>query len=167
MTHITSIVNLARALYSDADVIVLDDPLSAVDAHVAERLFSNAIQGLRAQGKAIILVTHALHFLEQVDHIYYLGNGHIREEGSFQSLMARGGLFADLVRDFSSGQIPARSNVAKSEDETEKDAVPRSDLMEQGSAEGTGKTEGILIRKEIRKTGHISGAGKIFLQQIE
>ena len=54
--------NIARALYFDADVILFDDPLSAVDAHVGRSLFQGAIvNGLRARGKTVILVTHALH----------------------------------------------------------------------------------------------------------
>lgn len=149
-------------MYSDADIIALDDPLSAVDAHVAERLFSDAICGLRARGKTVILVTHALHFLEQVDHVYYLGEGKIQEQGSFPSLMAAGGLFADLVRDFGSGQASKKSN--EDGDEEELEERPRSEANEKvkdrGVAEGTGKIEGILIKKEARKTGNISGAGE-------
>jgi ATP-binding cassette subfamily C (CFTR/MRP) protein 1 len=54
---------------SKTDRQLFDDPLSAVDAHVGQALFKNAILGLRAQGKTVILVTHALHLLSQVDHI--------------------------------------------------------------------------------------------------
>lgn len=54
---------------SGTDQQLFDDPLSAVDAHVGQALFTNAILGLRAQGKTVILVTHALHLLSQVDHI--------------------------------------------------------------------------------------------------
>lgn len=48
---------------------LFDDPLSAVDAHVGNALFTDAILGLRTKGKTVILVTHALHLLPQVDHI--------------------------------------------------------------------------------------------------
>ena len=48
-------VALARALYADADVYLLDDPLSAVDAHVGEHLFESAICGLVARGKTVVL----------------------------------------------------------------------------------------------------------------
>ena len=51
-------VALARALYADADVYLLDDPLSAVDAHVGEHLFESAICGLVARGKTVVLATH-------------------------------------------------------------------------------------------------------------
>lgn len=54
-------INIARALYYSADVICLDDPFSALDAHVGKAVFNNAIQGSLA-GKTRLLVTHALHF---------------------------------------------------------------------------------------------------------
>ncbi|CAE6379048.1 unnamed protein product [Rhizoctonia solani] len=67
-------VNIARALYdSSAEVFLLDDPLSAVDAHVGHALFHNAIlNNLKARGKTVVLVTHALHFLPAVDRVYTL-----------------------------------------------------------------------------------------------
>jgi ABC-type multidrug transport system fused ATPase/permease subunit len=63
-------INIARALYHDAEIILLDDPLSAVDAHVGESLFKNAILSLRQQGRTVVLVTHALHFLRDVDRVW-------------------------------------------------------------------------------------------------
>ncbi|CAE6454286.1 unnamed protein product [Rhizoctonia solani] len=67
-------VNIARALYDNmAEIFLLDDPLSAVDAHVGHALFHNAIlSNLKARGKTVLLVTHALHFLPAVDRIYTL-----------------------------------------------------------------------------------------------
>ncbi|CAE6471481.1 unnamed protein product [Rhizoctonia solani] len=67
-------VNIARALYDNsADIFLLDDPLSAVDAHVGHGLFHNAIlNNLKARGKTVLLVTHALHFLSAVDRVYTL-----------------------------------------------------------------------------------------------
>ena len=53
----TARISLARACYSDADIYLLDDPLSAVDSMVAEDLFTNCIAGYLRE-KAIILVTH-------------------------------------------------------------------------------------------------------------
>ncbi|QRV82367.1 ABC transporter transmembrane region [Ceratobasidium sp. AG-Ba] len=65
-------VNIARALYDDsAEVFVLDDPLSAVDAQVGQAVFQNAIlNNLKARGKTVLLTTHALHLLPSVDYIY-------------------------------------------------------------------------------------------------
>lgn len=52
-----------------ADDQLFDDPLSAVDAHVGQALFDQAILGLRERGKTVVLVTHALHYLSRVDYI--------------------------------------------------------------------------------------------------
>lgn len=52
-------ISLARALYSDRDIYVLDDPLSALDAHVSNHIFNNAIKK-QLRGKTIIFVTHQL-----------------------------------------------------------------------------------------------------------
>ena len=66
-------LNLARALYIDADIYLLDDPLSAVDTHVGRLLFDKAINGF-LQGKIRILVTHQLQYLQEVDQILVLKN---------------------------------------------------------------------------------------------
>lgn len=54
-------VNIARALYNAFDIVLMDDPFSALDAHVGKHVFENAVQGSLA-GKTRIIVTHALHF---------------------------------------------------------------------------------------------------------
>jgi ATP-binding cassette subfamily C (CFTR/MRP) protein 4 len=64
---------MCRAVYKDADVYLLDDPLSAVDPHVSKHLFEDCITGF-LKGKTVILVTHQLHHLKQVDHIVIINN---------------------------------------------------------------------------------------------
>lgn len=61
-------VNLARAVYRDADLYLLDDPLSAVDPQVGRHLFEECIKGF-LKGKTRILVTHQLQYLRQTDTI--------------------------------------------------------------------------------------------------
>ena len=64
-------LNLARALYIDADIYLLDDPLSAVDTHVGRHLFDRAINEF-LRDKIRILVTHQLQYLQEVDQILVL-----------------------------------------------------------------------------------------------
>ena len=64
-------VNLARCLYVDADIYLMDDPLSAVDTHVGRHLFDQAINGF-LRNKIRILVTHQLQYLKDVDQILVL-----------------------------------------------------------------------------------------------
>jgi len=82
-------VALARAVYADADVYLLDDPLSAVDAHVGSHLFNNCICGVLS-GKARILVTHQLQFLPQADKIAVMRGGRIESFGSYDELVEQG-----------------------------------------------------------------------------
>jgi len=52
-------INLARAVYAEKDIILLDDPLSAVDAQVARNIFSRCIKD-KLKGKTTLLVTHGI-----------------------------------------------------------------------------------------------------------
>ena len=69
-------VSLARAVYSDADIYLLDDPLSAVDSKVAKLLFQNCIKGFLS-GRIRILATHQEQFLKQTDYFLVLDNGSV------------------------------------------------------------------------------------------
>ena len=82
-------INLARAVYNEPDIVLLDDPLSAVDAHVAHHLFDACIGGA-LKGKTRVLVTHQLAFCSAptVDRILVIKDGTIFEDGSFTTLMA-------------------------------------------------------------------------------
>uniref|UniRef100_A0A673IGR5 ATP-binding cassette, sub-family C (CFTR/MRP), member 3 n=1 Tax=Sinocyclocheilus rhinocerous TaxID=307959 RepID=A0A673IGR5_9TELE len=95
-------VSLARALYSEADVYLLDDPLSAVDAHVAKHIFDKVIGPEGAlKGKTRILVTHGISFLPQVDNILVMVDGRVSEMGSYQDLLKQNGAFAEFLRNYS------------------------------------------------------------------
>ncbi|XP_059609695.1 probable multidrug resistance-associated protein lethal(2)03659 [Phlebotomus argentipes] len=76
-------VNLARAVYQEADIYLLDDPLSAVDAHVGRQLYDEVIgpKGLLRHSTRV-LVTHQIHFLKEADWIIELKEGRIRRQGS-------------------------------------------------------------------------------------
>uniref|UniRef100_A0A8C3MVD7 Canalicular multispecific organic anion transporter 1 n=1 Tax=Geospiza parvula TaxID=87175 RepID=A0A8C3MVD7_GEOPR len=91
-------VSLARAVYSDADIYILDDPLSAVDAHVGKYLFEHVLgpKGL-LQNKTRILVTHSISFLPQVDNIVVLAAGAVSEHGSYSTLLANKGAFSQFL----------------------------------------------------------------------
>ncbi|XP_029311727.1 canalicular multispecific organic anion transporter 2 isoform X4 [Cottoperca gobio] len=107
-------VSLARALYSDTDVYLLDDPLSAVDAHVAKHIFDNLIgpEGV-LKGKTRILVTHGISFLPQVDNIIVMVEGRVSEMGSYQELLKQNGAFAEFIRNY------ALEDIVEEEEATE------------------------------------------------
>ncbi|XP_069108585.1 ATP-binding cassette sub-family C member 10-like [Argopecten irradians] len=78
---------LARALYQDKDVYLLDDPLAAVDAHVAQQMYDKCIMGL-LKNKTRILCTHHTHFLGEADLIIVMDDGIISKMGSPSEVLA-------------------------------------------------------------------------------
>uniref|UniRef100_A0AAQ6AG73 Multidrug resistance-associated protein 1 n=1 Tax=Amphiprion ocellaris TaxID=80972 RepID=A0AAQ6AG73_AMPOC len=114
-------VSLARAVYCDRSVYLLDDPLSAVDAHVGKHIFDWVIgpQGL-LKDKTRVLVTHGLSYLHQAHLILVMLDGEITEVGSYQQLMATDGAFAEFQRTY--------ATVDQTEDDGERQRAGGSDI---------------------------------------
>ncbi|EPH45314.1 hypothetical protein STRAU_1579 [Streptomyces aurantiacus JA 4570] len=89
-------IAIARAFFRNAPVLVLDEPTSALDARAEHHVF----QRLRrlAAGRTTVFVTHRLANVRLADRIIVLESGRIVEEGDFDSLLAAGGLFAELYK---------------------------------------------------------------------
>ncbi|XP_028444687.1 multidrug resistance-associated protein 5 isoform X2 [Perca flavescens] len=88
-------VSLARALYSERPILLLDDPLSAVDARVSNHVFHKAIRGA-AKGKTVLFVTHQLQYLSECDNIILMKDGQIAEHGTHAQLMGKERDYASL-----------------------------------------------------------------------
>jgi len=121
-------VSLARAVYSQADVVLLDDPLSAVDAYVGKSIVENCLLNGPLATRTRVLVTHMLHVLDKTDYIYVMDDGRIIEQGSYtvsfstfgqadievlfsKDLMSNGAVFRHLIdehldRDFEKRVVP-------------------------------------------------------------
>ncbi|KAJ8684020.1 hypothetical protein QAD02_019812, partial [Eretmocerus hayati] len=78
-------INLARAVYHEADIYLLDDPLSAVDTRVGKGIFQDCLKRFLSS-KTVILVTHQLQFLKHVDKIIILNEGTVETEGTYEEL---------------------------------------------------------------------------------
>lgn len=76
---------MARAVYKDTDIYLLDDPLSAVDVNVGKHIFDNCIRGFLAN-KVCILVTHQLQYLKDTPNIIIMNMGKIEAIGSYDEL---------------------------------------------------------------------------------
>jgi len=138
-------ISICRLIYSDADIQIFDDPLSALDANVGKKVFENVMkEGLK--GRTRVLVTHALHFLSMVDYVYVLEEGKLREQGKFEELMANGDAFAKFVQEFGSGQDK------KEEEEEEEVANEKDEEASQRNAIG-GKA---MMQTEERNTGAVT-----------
>ncbi|GLC46288.1 hypothetical protein PLESTB_000995200 [Pleodorina starrii] len=99
-------VSIARAVYSDADVYLLDDPLSAVDSHVGRALFEQVIRGV-LRPKTVLLVTNALQYLPQADNVIWMEEGRERAQGTFAQLQEAGLNIAQLCHDDHEEEDPA------------------------------------------------------------
>ncbi|XP_063697681.1 probable multidrug resistance-associated protein lethal(2)03659 [Culicoides brevitarsis] len=109
-------INLARAVYRDADIYFLDDPLSAVDAHVGRHLFDECIKNYLRK-KAVILVTHQLQYLQSAHQIVIMEHGNVKATGTYDELSKSGLDFAKLL------------NNAEEETETVKRQLSRQDSV--------------------------------------
>ncbi|KAK0636181.1 P-loop containing nucleoside triphosphate hydrolase protein [Bombardia bombarda] len=89
-------LNIARAIYFDADIVLMDDPLSAVDAHVGRHIFDNAIMGL-LKDKCRILATHQLWVLNRCDRIIWMEGGKVQAIDTFENLMRNSEGFQQLM----------------------------------------------------------------------
>jgi ATP-binding cassette, subfamily C (CFTR/MRP), member 1 len=128
-------LNIARAIYFDADIVLMDDPLSAVDAHVGRHIMDKAICGIM-KNKCRILATHQLHVLNRCDRIIWMQEGHITCIDTFDNLMRESADFQKLMA--STAQDENIEQKAKSDDEDEipeeKKAAKKSPKAKSGAA---------------------------------
>ncbi|CAL6091960.1 Xenobiotic-transporting_ATPase / Multidrug resistance-associated protein [Hexamita inflata] len=81
-------LSLARAIYSDASIYLLDDPLSAVDAHVGKTIWNDAILGyLKSRGATVIIASHQTQYFNDCDKIIQITDGEIVNYDTVQNLM--------------------------------------------------------------------------------
>lgn len=90
-------LSIARALYGDPELLVLDDPLSAVDPEVCRRIFDRAVRGFADEGGAVLMACNQIHLLSQCHDIVVLDGGKVAEHGAYDHLMANGAAFRDLI----------------------------------------------------------------------
>ncbi|XP_047130955.1 multidrug resistance-associated protein 1 isoform X2 [Hydra vulgaris] len=94
-------ISIARAVYHNSDIYLMDDPLSAVDTHVGKHIFDQVIgnNGL-LKNKTRLLVTHNLSYLPQVDQIIVIKDNTISEVGSYEELIMNGHAFSEFIKTY-------------------------------------------------------------------
>jgi ABC-type multidrug transport system fused ATPase/permease subunit len=155
-------VALARAVYNNADIYMLDDPLSAVDAHVGEHIFSKLIKEELA-GKTRFLVTHHLPVLSQCDFIVIMNvDGTILACGSYDEILRSG---IDVEKYL--GEEKAEEKSEEKGEQKSEVTSPATATLVPSKAQGPKsnkpadsaskpKEESKLITKEERKEGGVS-----------
>ncbi|XP_058723910.1 ABC transporter C family member 2-like [Vicia villosa] len=151
-------VSMARAVYSNSDVLVFDDPLSALDAHVARQVFDKCIKG-ELRGKTRVLVTNQLHFLSQVDRIILVHEGTVKEEGTYEELSSQGFLFQKLMEN--AGKMEEyeeeKVDIGDTDQKSSSKPVVNGAVSDNSKSESKPKAgKSILIKKEERETGVVS-----------
>jgi ATP-binding cassette subfamily C (CFTR/MRP) protein 1 len=126
-------LNIARAIYFDADIILMDDPLSAVDAHVGRHIMDNAICGL-LKDKCRILATHQLHVLNRCDRIIWMEDGRIETIDTFENLMNNSEEFQKLM-----------ASTAVEEDEKEEKDVNEDEIEEEKKIQSKKSKKGAAL----------------------
>ncbi len=89
-------LGLARALYGDAEILVLDEPTSALDA-TTEAQVATAIHALKGK-KTVIMIAHRLSVVRDCDQIFFLSNGKLADSGTFDEVSARTSEFSEMVK---------------------------------------------------------------------
>ncbi|KAF9500249.1 multidrug resistance-associated ABC transporter [Pleurotus eryngii] len=141
-------VSLARAAYSDTDIVLLDDPLSAVDAYVGKDILDNCLLRGPLADRTRVLVTHALHVLDKVDYIYVVNDGVLAEQGTYEALMKDSVSFGRLIEEFGS--------IEDKEDGQPRRETPEFNLrVEKGAAAGETKNAA-LMQTEERNVGAVT-----------
>ncbi|MED6155512.1 Multidrug resistance-associated protein 4 [Stylosanthes scabra] len=157
-------IQLARAVYQDSDVYLLDDVFSAVDAHTGSEIFKECVRGV-LKGKTIILVTHQVDFLHNVDLIMVMRDGTIVQSGKYNDLLDSGLDFGALVAAHETSMELVEQGAANSGENSNKPLKSPKGVSNHREANGesnshdapNSKKEGSkLIKEEERETGKVS-----------
>lgn len=118
-------INLARAIYKDSDIILLDDCLSSLDTNVSRYIFNNCIRQ-HLQDKLCLLVTHQQQYLKACDNIVYLKEGQIQAQGSYQDLLEA--KFDEMLQNQIDYQH-VKADLPESEEETNENVYDESSKL--------------------------------------
>ena len=135
-------VNLARAVYSDADIYLLDDPLSSVDVKVSNEIFEKCI-GEALSDRIRLLITHQPNYLQMADMVFLIGKDGSLSQGTFKELCE-------------SGQFSEISALISSENGRKGTILHPLANHEKVSAHETDKSSGLEMEDEDRMTGSVS-----------
>ncbi|CAK4317702.1 unnamed protein product [Aphanomyces euteiches] len=147
-------VAIARAVYQDADIYLLDDPLAAVDAHVGSDIFKRCIKNA-LKDKLVVLVTNGLNFLKDCDVVVVLEEGRIVEKGKYAELAGKTNGSLAKMMESSSTTSPHSSISVDGKSELDNGINITQDADTDASTNADETTIATLIEDEDRSTGDV------------
>lgn len=165
-------ISLARAIYGRSPLLFLDDCFSALDAHVGARVFDMVVNQARENREAtIVLVTHSMVFARQADHIVYMEDGRIVEQGSYERLSSRGGPFSLFIGSSSTPDLDSVSTRSDGDtgqqqhEDPKQKGVPEEERGQSSERKQKGRGNEIMQEEE-RLVGTVSGKTYIRYAQM-
>lgn len=143
-------ISLARAIYADSDIVLLDDPLSAVDPEVANRIFDECKTGA-LKDKIVILVTHQIQFLEKCECILLLKDGDVVKKGSYDEITETGFNIKDILDSYNQ----AMQSTDQEGNQFAKEVAPAAEAKQIEKAEKRPepkKTQDLIAAEQKRET---------------
>ncbi|XP_077229019.1 putative ABC transporter C family member 15 isoform X2 [Tasmannia lanceolata] len=149
-------IQIARAIYSDSDVYLLDDPFSAVDAHTGAHLYKECLMRLLAD-KTVIYITHQLEFLDASDLVLVMRDGKIIQSGKYEDLITDTN--GELVRQMAAHNQSLRQVTPHQDDNSLKcecHKIEESELKEEKSNNHNSNSKlSERIQEEERESGRV------------
>ena len=150
-------INIARAVYSDSDIYLFDDPLSALDSHVGEAIFTDLIKNY-LRNKTVLVVTHALQYIPMMNKVLYIDEGKIvfygKPEDAMNLPFFKNALSLEERRKYSELSRKQRKSKGKSAsefEETEQESFSSSDIHLMIKKTKKKEKEDLVVYKEPTK----------------
>ena len=144
-------VSLARAVYADVDLYLLDDPLSAVDFKVGQQIFEKCIKGL-LRHKTLVIASHQEQHMQGADNVIMLYKGRVLGAGSFTELKEKGILNATVDPLYKKlGENNSQNSTDRENEERDEDTGNFGRIVSQ-----TNEAHGLQILEEDRVVGVVS-----------
>ncbi|KAI8588045.1 P-loop containing nucleoside triphosphate hydrolase protein [Geranomyces variabilis] len=155
-------ISLACAVYARANVYLIDDTLSAVDARVGRHIFDRVLgpEGL-LRGTTRLFVTHSVQYLDAMDRILVMDDGRVVEDGVFEVLRSNGQKLAEIIATMEGQQHRRASSVSEDSKHTSADRSEELNKAEDDvdsrvtAVSDPSEETGLLIQKEVNETGHV------------
>ncbi|CAN6693746.1 unnamed protein product [Malus baccata var. baccata] len=157
-------IQLARAVYQNCDIYLLDDVFSAVDAHTGSEIFKECVRGA-LKNKTALLVTHQVDFLHNVDLILVMRDGMIVQAGKYNDLLNSGLDFKELVAAHETSMELVEMSTADPSKSSHGPQISQqlSSKREEANGENSSldqpksdKASSKLIKEEEKETGKVS-----------